>query len=282
MISETSKSSATLATARTVAEQFAFLPQVEAVVVSGSRTSEFADSISDIDLYVYITDDVPLDLRAKIAAVSPRTEIGNATWEPGDEWFDAETGTSVDVMYRRVPWMDEQIDRVLVHHQASVGYSTCFWYNLLHSRALFDRSGWFAGLQQRAGRPYPQELRQAIIAKNYPLLRRNQSSYLHQIELAVQRNDPVSVNHRVAALLASYFDVLFALNELPHPGEKRLIQQVKASCSKLPHDMEQQVAELVGSVGNAAGGIVAKVGSLLDGLDELLLRENVVPRDRRL
>jgi hypothetical protein len=277
MTSETSKPTVAL----TVAEQFASLPQVEAVVISGSRTSEFADQRSDIDLYVYVTDDIPLDQRATIAAGSPRVEIGNATWEPGDEWIDADTGTSVDVMYRHRRWMEEQLDRVLVHHQASVGYSTCFWYNVLHSRALFDRSGWFAGLQQRASQPYPHELRQAILAKNYPLLRRNQSSYLHQIELAVERKDPVSVNHRVAALLASYFDALFALNELPHPGEKRLIQHSKASCSKLPNDMERQVAELLASVGKPDGATAAKVNALLDGLEELLLREEMVPQERR-
>ncbi|HEY4931441.1 MAG TPA: hypothetical protein VII23_07710 [Terriglobales bacterium] len=276
-----SKPSVDLTVAKRIAKQFASLPQVEAVAISGSGTSEFADANSDIDLYVYVTDDIPLELRAKIAAGAPRAEIGNATWEPGDEWIDAETGTSVDVMYRHMRWMEEQLDRVLVHHHASVGYSTCFWYNVLHSRALFDRSGWFADLQRRAGQPYPQGLRQAIIAKNYPLSRHNQSSYLHQIELAEERNDPVSVNHRVAALLASYFDVLFALNELPHPGEKRLIQHAKASCSKLPHDMERLVTELLASVGNADDGIVARARSLLDGLDELLVRHKALPQDRR-
>ena len=277
MTSETSKPTVAL----TVAEQFASLPQVEAVVISGSRTSEFADQRSDIDLYVYVTDDIPLDQRATIAAGSPRVEIGNATWEPGDEWIDADTGTSVDVMYRHRRWMEEQLDRVLVHHQASVGYSTCFWYNVLHSRALFDRSGWFAGLQQRASQPYPHELRQAILAKNYPLLRRNQSSYLHQIELAVERKDPISVNHRISALLASYFDVLFALNELPHPGEKRLMQHATAGCSRVPHGMERQVAELLASVGKPDGATAGKVNALLDGLDELLLGEEMVPQQRR-
>ena len=83
------------------------------------------------------------------------------------------------------------------------------------------------------------------------------------------RGDPVSVNHRVTALLASYFDVLFAINKLPHPGEKRLIEHATATCSKLPDDMERQVNELVGS---AAGDTV---NALVDGLDELLLRENL-------
>ena len=281
MTSKSSEPSAAIAVAERVAEQFASLPQVEAVVMGGSHTSEFSDSRSDIDLYVYVTEDVPLDLRAKIAAGSPHPEIGNATWEPGDEWMDAETSKSLDVMYRHVAWMEEQLDRVLVHYQASAGYSTCFWYNVLHSRVLFDRIGWFAKLQQRAQRPYPPELRQAVIAKNYPLLRRNQSSYLHQIELAVTREDQVSVNHRVAALLASYFDVLFALNELPHPGEKRLIQHAKAHCSKLPRDMERQITELVAAVGNPDADAVARVNELVDELDKLLLREKMLPQDRR-
>jgi len=259
--------------AERVATHFASLPQVEAVAMAGSRTAKFADTESDVDLYVYVTKEVSLDRRAQIAVDAPHAEIGNTTWEPGDEWTDAATGTPVDVMFRHVRWIEEQLDRVLVQHQASVGYSTCFWYNVLHSRPLFDRSEWFAALQKRAAVSYPPELRRAIIAKNYPLLRRNQSSYLHQIELAVKRDDPVSVNHRVTALLASYFDVLFAVNELPHPGEKRILEHAKAGCMKLPDGMEREVRELVG---NPRGDVVGRINALVDRLEELLVAEGLV------
>jgi len=269
------ETSATSMVGERIARQFASLPQVEAVAVAGSQTAQFADAASDIDLYVYVTEDIPLDERARIAARSPHAEIGNTTWEPGDEWIDAVTGTPVDVMYRHVGWIEEQLDRVLVRHEASVGYSTCFWYNVLHSRALFDRMDWFATLQKRARVSYPPELRKAILAKNYPLLRRNQSSYLHQIELAVKRNDPVSVNHRVTALLASYFDVLFAVNELPHPGEKRILERANASCRRLPGGMEAQVRQLLGS----PDGVVGHINALVDGLDDLLVSENLMPKD---
>jgi hypothetical protein len=266
MEAEKSPRDSEFSVAERIARRFATLPQVEAVALAGSRMSELPDGDSDVDLYVYVTEDVPLDVRQQIAAGSPGVEIGNATWEPGDEWVDAETGVHVDVMYRRVGWIEEQLDRVLVRHEASVGYSTCFWYNVLHSKALFDRVGWFAELQRRAAQPYPAELRQAIIGKNYRLLRSTQSSYLRQIELAVKRDDPVSVNHRVAALLASYFDVLFAVNELPHPGEKRLLQHA-AKCPKAPRDLERQVRALVAAVGS--GDVVARVNELVDGLETL-------------
>lgn len=132
-------------------------------------------------------------------------------------------------------------------------------------------------MQTRAKQTYPSELRRAIIAKNYPLLRHNQSSYLHQIELAVVREDQVSVNHRVTALLASYFDVVFALNEVPHPGEKRLIRHAKASCTKLPYDMEQHVTELLASAGTLNEAVMARVNDLVDSLDKLLRQHKMVP-----
>jgi hypothetical protein len=265
MSSSSAELISSLELAKRIAEQFASLPQVEAVALAGSRMSEFPDQSSDIDLYVYVTDDIPLDERARIAAGSPHAEIGNTTWEPGDEWIDALTGTAVDVMYRHARWIEDQLDRVLVRHEASAGYSTCFWYNVLHSQALFDRSGWFAELQRKAEQPYPAELKQAIIAKNYRLLRDTQSSYLHQIDLSVKRDDPVSVNHRVTALLASYFDVLFALNEQRHPGEKRLLQHA-ARLPKVPRDFDSQVRALITAVGG--GDHVARVDKLVDGLGE--------------
>ncbi|HTE18437.1 MAG TPA: DUF4037 domain-containing protein, partial [Armatimonadota bacterium] len=87
-----------------------------------------------------------------------------------------------------------------------------------------DSNGWYGRLQDGARQPYPEALKQAIIAKNHPILRRTLSSYLHQITRAAARDDVVSVQHRVTALLASYFDILFAVNELPHPGEKRQLR----------------------------------------------------------
>ena len=186
--------------------------------------------------------------------------MGNDFWEPGDEWIDAQTGRHVDVMYRTPVWIEEQLERVLVRHEASVGYSTCFWHNVLHSTPLFDRSGWYRDLQATAARPYPQPLQRAIIARNHPILRQTLSSYLAQIERAVRRGDSVSIQHRVTALLASYFDVLFAVNELPHPGEKRLLQFAATRCAKTPLDMETQINALFETAARPATPAVVTVG----------------------
>jgi Nucleotidyltransferase domain len=248
--------------AQEIAERYGEIAVVEAVAMAGSRSSGVADADSDIDLYVYIHGVLSLEDRAAIATNASRKEIGNAFWEPGDEWV--ENGASVDVMFRQTGWIEEQMDRVLLGHEGSVGYSTCFWYNVLHSEILVDRNAWFAQLQTRATVPYPPELKQNIVAKNWPILRNNVSSYRHQIELALRRGDVVSVQHRVTALLASYFDVLFAINEQPHPGEKRLLTFAEELCPIRPQQLREQVTRVVDESSLAA------IDALLDGLEPLL------------
>jgi hypothetical protein len=259
-----------------LAAQFGKLPQVEAVAWAGSRPAQAADATSDFDVYVYARQDIPVPARAEIAHIfAERVELDNQFWEPGDEWIDVKTGLGVDIMYRTPQWIEEQLERALVKHQAAVGYSTCFWYNVVVSQPLFDRTGWFERLKQRADQPYPEPLRQAIVAKNHPILRRTISAYTHQLEKAVARRDLVSVNHRTAALLASYFDILFAVNRLPHPGEKRLVEFARKHCALLPDEFEPSLdAALRATV--ATDSLLQTVNDLIDGLDKLLRAEELL------
>jgi len=269
-----SRPSTLLSLAADVAVCYQALPQVEAVAVGGSLGSGTIDADSDIDLYVYVRSGIPVPVRAAIASArSKRAEVDNRFWELGDEWVEADTGVSVDVILRDVPWIEEQLDRVLCRHEASVGYTTCLWHNVLFSRVLADRSGWLKALRQSATQPYPEPLRRAIVAKNHPILRQTISSYAHQLEKAIGRGDPVSVNHRVAALLASYFDVLFALNRLTHPGEKRLVEAAKTHCALVPERLSEQVSALIGAAGQPNRDVLAHAHALVDGLDRMLQAE---------
>jgi hypothetical protein len=267
------------ALAASVAAAFANLPAVIAVALAGSEGAGAADERSDLDFYVYAEAPVAIADRAAIAThFAIHREVGNDFWEPGDEWIETQTGRHVDVMYRTPVWIEEQLDKVLVRHEASVGYSTCFWHNVLHSTPLFDRSGWYHDLLAAAAGPYPRPLQRAIIAKNHPILRQTLSSYLAQIERAVRRGDSVSIQHRVTALLASYFDVLFAVNELPHPGEKRLLQVATTHCAKTPREMETQINALLETAARPATlAVVEPIHLLLDSLDALLLAEDLLP-----
>ena len=261
-----------------VTAEFSKLPEVNAVVLSGSRGGELTDEYSDIDLYVYAKTEPSKIWRAELARkYGENASIGNEFWEQGDEWSEISTGTVVDIMYRTPTWIAEQFDRVLKRHQASVGYSTCFLHNVLCSTVLYDRGGWFETLRAMALRPYPEALRKAIIAKNHPILRSTLSSFLHQIEIALIRRDLPSINHRIAALLASYFDILFAVNRVFHPGEKRLLAYALAKCPKRPPQIEVQVNALLNSIAETSQHLLLqKANELLDGLDVLLAAEGLI------
>jgi predicted nucleotidyltransferase len=257
--------------ARTLATQYSQSPVVQAVVLSGSQTNGLAEASSDIDLYVYSDDTVPLAFRQGIAKDAPRTELNNQYWETEDDWLH-ESGIQVEVIYRSRQWLEEQLGRVLEHHQASVGYSTCFWHNVITSNILFDRALWFTALQTKATQPYPEQLKHAIIAKNFPLLRDSLTSYLGQLDKAVKRSDLISINHRVAALLASYFDILFAVNEVLHPGEKRLIDSVRKRCQRLPRGFPDDVETLLSA---HSGAVLPHANKLIDKLEEWLEAEGL-------
>lgn len=268
------------ARAQAIADRFAELPPVVAVALAGSLVADRADEHSDLDIYVYYETPITLEARRRIAEHfagpgDPSLEIGKPYWGDEDGWIDRASGLGVDLIYWSPAWIAAQLDRCLVEHHASLGYTTGFWYTVRHSIALFDRHGWFAGLQARANQPYPEALRRAIIALNYPVLRQSGSSYYHQMELALHRGDWVSVNHRRAALLASYFDILFAANRVLHPGEKRVIAQAHRLCRTLPEDMAAHVTALLTSSDPHA--LLAVLDRLLENLEGLLEVMGLLP-----
>ncbi len=264
--------------AESIAARFSAFPQVTAIALAGSEGAGEADALSDIDLYVYADAEIPIQARRAIAGdFADRVEIDNRFWEPGDEWIDRASGRSIDIMYRSPAWIQDQLARVLERHEASIGYSTCFWWNVLHSRALHDPTGWYANLRQTARQPYPAALRRAIVAKNFPILRDNISSYRRQVAAAIERGDWASVHHRVNAFLASYWDVLFTVNGVPHPGEKRTVEYARRLCKKLPPGWEEAAQAVLRQPA------LPHLDRLADGLEQILLElaPECIPRADR-
>ncbi|MEM8598987.1 MAG: DUF4037 domain-containing protein [Bacteroidota bacterium] len=254
-----------------VADRYAAFPNVRAVALGGSLATGAGGPDADADLYVYTDSPLSLDERCAVVLADARhAEVGNTFFEPGDEWTDTQ-GRRFDAMFRAPLWIEDQLDRVLVRHEASVGYSTCFWHNVRTSTVLFDRDGWYTALHARAQQPYPEPLRRAIVAKNHPLLRTATASFRYQLARALDRDDAVSVNHRTAALLASVFDVLFALNRTPHPGEKRLLRHA-AHLPLVPAAFDAEVRTAL--VAPPAERLAA-VDVLCDGLDTLVRTEGL-------
>jgi hypothetical protein len=273
------KESREICLARKIAGAFDAMPSVKAVALGGSQASGLVDGDSDIDLYVYTTSPIPLADREAIVmplgAANP--ELNQSFWDVADAWHDSESGVEVEAVYWGTSWIERMLDRVLVQHRPSNGYSTSHWYTIRNSMCLHDRDGWFAALQERSAQPYPEKLRRAIVGWNHPVLRKISASYRNQIAKAIRRNDLVSVNHRLTELLASYFDVLFALNRVLHPGEKRLLELATERCEKAPASMRAQLEKVLHAASSADQVLLAAIDELIDGIDRLLQEEGLDP-----
>ena len=229
-------------------EELSRLPQVEAIALGGSRATGRNDAKSDYDVYIYLTGPVEETCRRTILSKYCRyMEIGNTFWELEDD-VTLLDGIDMDIIYRNLEDFARGIASVVDECTAWNGYTTCMWHNLITSRILFDRTGRLQKLQARYQIPYPQKLKENIIARNMNLLSGMLPSFDTQIQKAENRGDLVSVNHRVTEFLASYFDILFALNEMTHPGEKRMQDICTKECTILPQHFDSNLNRLFGDM----------------------------------
>lgn len=251
-------------------QELSALPQVEAIALGGSRAGVHFDAKSDYDVYVYITAPIPEDVRRDILSrYCSVMEIGNHFWEYEDN-CTLKDGIDIDILWRDLNDFMDGISRVVDQCQSSNCYTTCMWHNLVTCKILYDRDGRLTAAQTRYTRPYPEELKRNIIQHSLRLLRHSLPAFETQITKAAARGDLVSVNHRVTEFLASYFDLLFALNEKTHPGEKRLISLAKEQCCLLPAGFEEYLNGLFQDMFTAPEQVSSDIDRIILALEEII------------
>lgn len=250
--------------------EFAKLPEIEAIALGGSRASGHFDKGSDYDLYLYCSA-VPTE-RSRVQILEKYCsymEIGNSFWELEDD-CTLKDGIDIDILYRNLNHFEEEIGSVVEMHCAHNGYTTCMWHNLLNSKILYDRSGKYEALKTRFAVAYPEELKNNIIRQNLRLLKGNLPSYDTQIKKALSRKDFVSVNHRTAAYMESYFDIIFAMNKLTHPGEKRMVQIAKQAARILPDSFEENIERLYRDLFSNPDAVLCDIEKIYSCLVEVI------------
>lgn len=253
-----------------ILEELKKCPQVEAIAIGGSRAGDVYDEKSDYDIYVYGPEPVSEEYRRRILSQEcSRMEIGNHFWEYEDN-CTLNNGIDIDIIYRNLDAFIKDVSAVVENFQAHNGYTTCMWHNLITSKAIYDKCGRFTQLQEQFRVPYPPELKKNIIERNRDLLRYAMPAYEVQIRKAVHRGDMVSINHRVTEFLASYFDILFAMNEMTHPGEKRLIQICTSQCKRLPRNFEKNLKQLFEDMYGNPDRLMEDVSHILNELDAFI------------
>ena len=225
-------------------DELSHISQVEAIALGGSRATGRNDEKSDYDVYVYLSDFVDEKIRRDVLGKYCKyMEIGNSFWELEDD-VTLKDGIDMDIIYRNMTDFENMISSVVDNCVAWNGYTTCMWHNLITSKIVYDKSDKLKELQTRYQIPYPKDLKKNIISKNMNLLSGMLPSFDTQIEKAEKRKDFVSVNHRVTEFLASYFDIIFALNEMTHPGEKRMQSICSKECKILPNNFNENLSKL--------------------------------------
>lgn len=246
------------------------LPEVEAIALGGSRAGTVYDEKSDYDVYLYCTSPVPEAVRREILPRYCRyMEIGNQFWEYEDN-CTLQNGVDIDILYRNLDDFIRDVSSVAEDCQSRNGYTTCMWHNLLTCKILYDRDGRLAAAKARFDVPYPPLLRERIIRRNRRLLGGSLPAYEGQIAKAAGRGDLVSVNHRTAAFLESYFDILFALNSQTHPGEKRMVQLCRERCALLPERFEENLDRLFAHLFAGDGRVTEDIRAIIDALEKIL------------
>ena len=238
-------------------------------MLGGSRASGNADEKSDYDVYVYLDGEFDEKIREEILTpYCSQLEIGNKYWEYEDNCI-LNNGVGMDIIYRTIDRFDKFLGYVVNDFFAQNGYTTCFWHNVITSEIIFDRNGKYAEFKKKYDIPYPKQLKENIINKNMKLLNSVLPSYDLQIKKALDRNDYVSVNHRIAGFLASYFDIIFALNEKTHPGEKKLVKICLETCPILPESFEENLTKLLTTAPDASV-IMPTIADMIEKLRKII------------
>lgn len=257
--------------------EFSKLSEVEGILLAGSHATNTNDKNSDYDVYIYSTEKIPVEKRKSITdKYCSYMELNNTFWETEDDGYLKNNNVPVEIIYRELNWIEAVLNRTIISCEADIGYTTCFWSNFENSIVLYDKSGQLRRLQNKYNVSFPEKLKENIVKKNYPLLKLQMPAYYFQIEKALKRKDFISVNHRIAALFASYFDIIFAINEMAHPGEKKILKIIKDKKLKTPDNMEQNVSNILkyGAVNNLE--ILKEIDSLVSNLDILLKKEGLL------
>lgn len=253
-----------------VIQEFSALSEIEAIALGGSRAGSHFDEKSDYDIYLYCTAPVAESTRRDILEkYSSRLELSNQYWELEDNGT-FKNGIDFDILYRNLEDFTAGVANVAEKCLPQNAYTTCMWHNLRTCKILLDKNGQLAAAKERFDIPYPALLQERILHRGWKLLCDSMPAYQTQILKAAKRGDLVSVNHRTTAFLETYFDVLFALNRQTHPGEKRLVQLCRESCSVLPENFEENLAGLFSHMFASPELVAADLQKILSALAKIL------------
>ncbi len=198
--------------------------QVEAVGLSGSVSRGVRDELSDIDLCVFVVDQLPTPIERQRHYKA--SGISEFKYFDGDLDVSRIDGLQIDNTDYDFLWMSlPEIQKLL--HDTVVDFD-CDEYlvgGLLTTQSVFDPNGQIARLRHLIPR-YSEERAQHRVKIN--IERAHSSIYaLEWMTKAAHRNDAFSYFFNKWTVFDYFVNALFALNRRWRADEKRIVQQIR-------------------------------------------------------
>lgn len=250
--------------------------EVLSIILTGSGVRDKKNFFYDIDIDVILKDNIDINTRKKILKkFSDSIEIINGKYGEKDVFILRNSSTEIEVSYYTLDRLKNNLFDVIDNYKASEGYTTCLWKEVSGAFIAYDKENTFRNLQNKYRVDYPEKLKLNIVDKNYYLLRDSKLSYYKQIDNAINSGDLIKASQKIRKFLDSYFDVIFAVNEIPHPGAKRLIAVIDSKCKKKPRLLTTGVSILQENMYTYDKSILQSINDMVDDLREFLNEEGI-------
>lgn len=220
------------------------LDVVEAIVLGGSQSTEFADKYSDYDIYIYFNN---RDMFSKVKPIlAPYMNKDSSLHMCFTEEICValKDYTHVELVLKTLNEAENELKKRLIDYKCDLGFSTCDLATIFNGLILYDNKKYYQNLKEKYSFPYPKKLAESIIAFNKKMINGRVMSIDKQILKAIKRNDFIVIQRWCSQYIASYFDILFALNKTYHTGEKRMLQFAIDNFDILPDKFEFSILAL--------------------------------------
>lgn len=241
------------------------LPGIVGWTLGGSTSTGLADASSDLDLHVYWQPPLAsaAQRRAALDRIAGADGLHIAIHSWGLEDHLRIGGQLIELVYVNLNDLHDLIDRAYNTGLTDEGYTTASFHNIANGVLLHDPTAKLASLQQRL-RTFPDPTRRHVLRYHPALLR----YYLTLLEQAQARDDQLFVQHQRSAAQTVFFNMLFTLNRVYHPGAKRLLIHLDRCPIRPPRTAERWLHITRRTTDDPA--LPPLIGSLITDLIELI------------
>lgn len=200
-----------------------------AILCYGSYAEGTQDALSDIDLLVICEQSIPnetirkslyQEFGASELLLGKQHDNWDNSWSPINDEFEY-LGKRIEIGYNLKSWVNEIVEGVTQHGYTSMPSFLFRPYTFLglieNSICLFEQNNVIEHIKKQL-RPYPEILKQHIIAENLPVLNESVAELKNYLQRTI---GILAFEFMLFRGLNAAIQILFALNEVYYPASKR-------------------------------------------------------------